>query len=186
MIYDTSKEPLSPLYDFLGISQITAPGKLFEWESRTNYLPWATAGQQPSFVADTTAIRAISDANFNPRRAVYLPLEAKSFIHVVEPTRASIISSRFSAHRIEIVVEADQPSLLVVAQSYHPWWRASVDDKSSRLWQANYAFQALEIPEGRHRVTLAYRDRSFFLGTTVSIATLLACAFVWRRRALHK
>jgi hypothetical protein len=182
MVYDTSKEPLPPLYDFLGVSQITAPRKFFEWESRTNYLAWATVGQEPSFVGEAAALHAISSTNFNPRRAVYLPPEAKPFIHVTQATRASIISSRFSAHRIEISVKADQPSLLVVSQVYFPSWRAWVDAKGTHLWTANYAFQALEIPEGKHHVTLVYRDRSFFLGTIISIATLVACVIVWRGR----
>src|SRR5258705_3996707 len=33
---------------------------------------------------------------------------------------------------------------------------------------ANYAFQAVEIPAGRHRLLLVYRDRAFFAGAIIS------------------
>jgi uncharacterized membrane protein YfhO len=44
-----------------------------------------------------------------------------------------------------------------------------------RLWPANYAFQAFEIPAGSHRIKLVYEDRKFHLGAIISLATLAGC-----------
>ena len=42
---------------------------------------------------------------------------------------------------------ADQPSLVVAAQTFYPCWKASVDGQPARLWRANYAFQAVQVPD---------------------------------------
>ena len=71
--------------------------------------------------------------------------------------------------------------MVVVAQAYYHPWRATMDGRSAHLWRANHAFQAMEVPAGRHRVQLVYRDRSLRLGVFVSVATLLALVIAWFR-----
>ena len=71
--------------------------------------------------------------------------------------------------------------MISIAQSYYPAWHAYVDGKSARLWQANHAFQALEVPAGQHRVALAYEDKWFHVGLTTSVITLSVWLFGWFR-----
>jgi uncharacterized membrane protein YfhO len=66
-----------------------------------------------------------------------------------------------------------------VAQAWYPAWHAYVDGQPTRLWRANYAFQALEVPAGRHQIEIVYQDKKFYTGCVISIATLLACAAIW-------
>ena len=66
-----------------------------------------------------------------------------------------------------------------LAQAYYPAWHAYVDGQPTRLWRANYAFQALEVPVGRHRVEIVYQDRMFELGCVISVLSLMGCAVVW-------
>ena len=165
----------SSLADFLGVCQITAPGKLFDWETRATYMPLVTAGQKPVFVDATTPLRRLLEPAFNPRQIVYLPVEAKPSISVTNQTQARIISGRFSAHRVVFETEAEQPSLVVAAQTFYPCWKAYVDGQPARLWHANHAFQAFQIPAGRHTVELIYQDGKFLAGITISGLTLLGC-----------
>ncbi|PYL00875.1 MAG: hypothetical protein DME19_03540 [Verrucomicrobia bacterium] len=67
------------------------------------------------------------------------------------------------------------PGMVVVAQTFYPSWRAYVDGHPARLWHANHAFQALQVPVGSHEVQLIFQDRSFLAGLAISVATLLAC-----------
>ena len=72
------------------------------------------------------------------------------------------------------------------ARSVYIWvsegsWRASVDGLPVPLWRANYAFQALEVPSGRHEVRIAYVDRIFQTGAIISIVALIFCAtMIWK------
>jgi len=71
--------------------------------------------------------------------------------------------------------------MMVISQAYYHPWHAYVDDRPVHLWPANYAFQALEMPAGRHQVRLVYEDRALHLGIGVSFAALLACGIAWVR-----
>jgi uncharacterized membrane protein YfhO len=65
--------------------------------------------------------------------------------------------------------------MVVIAHSFYHNWRSFVDGHPVRLWRANNAFQALEVPAGRHEVTLVYQDRAFHLGAVISTLTLITC-----------
>ncbi len=165
-----------PLLDFIGVSQTLAVStNRCDWIPRPAGMPLLTGGQKPVYAGDLTAVQLFTNANFNPRRDVCLPVEAKSFITATNVTVVKISSPVFAAGQIEADVEADGPALLVAAQIYYHPWRAYVDGQRVRLWPANYAFQALEIPAGSHHVKLVYEDRRFYLGAAISLATLAGC-----------
>jgi uncharacterized membrane protein YfhO len=98
-------------------------------------------------------------------------------------TSARIISSRFTAQRGEVEVDTQDRSLVVISQAYYPAWRAFLDGQPVPIWRANYAFQSVETPAGRHHLELVYRDWFFVLGVAVSAFTLLACLVgCWKLR----
>jgi len=167
------------LKDFLGISRISNPTNSLLWDARTNVMPLVSAGQRPVFAdADRTRNAVLAD-RFNPRDTVYLPLEAQGNLTETGRANARIVSSRFSAERLNVEVDADAPAMVVVVQAFYPCWHAYVDGNPTRLWQANYAFQALAVPAGRHEIRLAYEDRQFVAGAAVSLLFLAGCAAGW-------
>jgi len=166
---------VTPLADFLGVAQVTAPDSLFAWQSRSNFLPLVTAGQRPVFAGAKETLRAVAADNFEPRREVYLPMVARAEVGVTNVADARIISTQWAAQRARFSVETAAPAMVVIAQSYYHDWRAFVDGQPTRLWRANHAFQALEVSAGRHEVTLVYQDRAFQLGAMISALSLIAC-----------
>ncbi len=80
-----------------------------------------------------------------------------------------------------IQLKADVPmrQLLVVAQSYHPGWRARIDDVPAAVWRANGDFLACVVPAGRHDVRLSFEPASLRIGMTLSLCGLglLVCSF---------
>src|SRR5437660_9416225 len=80
LLYLSGNSNLSPLLDFLNVSHITAPGTFFDWETRTNFLPFVTAGQRPVFTDDPTALRSLAAPDFRPGEIVYLSLSARSMV----------------------------------------------------------------------------------------------------------
>jgi uncharacterized membrane protein YfhO len=69
--------------------------------------------------------------------------------------------------------------MLVLGQAYYHNWEASVDGVAAPLWRANYAFQAVEVPAGKHRILLEYKDKALRLGGAISLAAVLVCACGW-------
>jgi hypothetical protein len=169
------------LLDFLGVSQATAPGGSLDWVARPTAMPLVTVGQQPAFTNDTAAMAALSATNLDLRRVVYLPAEARDSITAMRQTNAQAIVLHFANQRIELKTEAPAPSVVVLAQSWYPAWKAFVDGQPVKLWRANYAFQALEVPAGVHMVELRYQDRALRFGAVLSVLGLLACLVLWFR-----
>lgn len=186
VLYATADREYPQVEAFLGVSHVNVLTNVLTWETRTNYLPLVTAGQRPVFAGDDEALRAVFAPDFDPRRVVYLPLEAKSKINVAAPAHARLEVRRFSAQRIKLETESEQPTMVVVAQSYYHRWQAYVDGNRVPLWRANYAFQALEVPKGRHQVIVVYKDTAFRIGAVISAMAVAGCLFAWRTRNRRK
>ena len=179
LLNDATDALPEPLADFIGASQISAPDTSFTWLNRPNFIPLATAGQKPIFAGPDETFKAISSPTFDPRSTVFLPLKARDYITVSNQSTPRIIRRNFLAQKAQLEIQADEPALIVVAQSFYHPWHAYVDGKPVPLWEANYAFQALQVPAGHHEVKLAYEDRMFKTGAVVSLATLLLMVLGW-------
>ena len=176
-------EDLPRLEEFLGVSQLASSKKLFTWEARPRFMPMATVGQQPVFLDDAATLQALAAPDFRPREVVYLPLEARGRVAAAADPQAKVLSSRVTASACEFETEAVRPALLVVAQTWYHCWAAEIDGGAAPLLRANYAFQSVVVPPGRHQVRLTYRDTPFQMGALVSLLALAYCAWGACRRA---
>jgi hypothetical protein len=174
-------QPPSGLADFLAVSHINMPGKPTHWQYRPTHLPWVTVGARPVFADATTTLAALGAPDFDARQTVFLRPEARGLIGVSNSSRAKVTVEKFSPHEVRLEVEASQPVMAVIAQSYYHNWRASVDGRPARLWRANHAFQALEVPAGRREVMLTYHDRPFYCGVVISLASAATWVQLWLR-----
>jgi hypothetical protein len=175
LFYTTTNASYPGLEDFLGVAQITAPDEVFHWQARTNFLPLVTAGQKPVFLDEQKTLAALTQNDFDGGEVVFLPEQSKMLVTVTHPTAAKILKSNFGDDTVDIEVQADAPSLVVVAQTYYHNWQAEVDGNATPLLRANVAFQAVQIPVGRHTIHLFYRDRAFEIGAAMSICAWAFC-----------
>src|SRR5205807_6329046 len=104
--------------------------------------------------------------------------EARNRISAESGTQTRVLDQVFKNRNISFRTEATGPSLVVLSQTWYPAWRAYVDREPVKLWRANYAFQALQVPAGIHHVQLVYSDRTFLAGVAASV---LGC-LVWLGR----
>lgn len=167
------------LADFTGVAFVTAPGRIVEWIARTNHLPLASAGQQPIFADGPTTLSALVDARFDARRVVYLPLETRAQVTATNQTRASVVTKQWSAHRVALEAQAEEPSLVVLSQAFYHPWKARLGDTPTPILRANHGFQAVQVPRGFSSVTLTYEDGHFRLGAGVSLVMLAGVTGGW-------
>jgi hypothetical protein len=179
LAYAQTNRNFPALLDFMGVSQITAPGKDFDWIPRPSAMPLVTAGQRPVFAHDRAAFQALGQTNLDFRRIVVLPLEARASLTATQQTSAHVLDAKFANQSISIQTEAPAASLIVISQSHYPAWKAYVAGRPTKIWRANYAFQTLEVPAGRHQVRLVYEDKALLAGAVLSGLGLLACAGLW-------
>ncbi|MEW6304879.1 MAG: YfhO family protein [Verrucomicrobiota bacterium] len=179
LLYQTPSGPPSRLLDFTGVSQITDDSIMFQWNRRPTALPVITGGQMPVFTNAAATLNALRSPAFDPRRFVYLPEGATNEVSIAKPTLVRVLTNTWGAHEVTAEVEALDPALLVVAQTYYHPWRAYVNDEPVTLLRANHAFQAVPIPAGKSRVRLVYEDEKFAKGAMVSLITLAICVVLW-------
>jgi hypothetical protein len=179
---DHPERGFAGLLDFLGVAQATVPGKGLDWAPRPSAMPLVTAGQKPVFADDQAAFDALSQTNIDLRQMVFLPLAARESISATQQTAARVRDARFANQSVSFQTEAPAASLVIISQTYYPAWKAYVDGRSTKIWRANYAFQALEVPAGLHTVKLVYEDTKLLVGAILSGLGLLACAALWSGR----
>ncbi|NDA65182.1 MAG: hypothetical protein EBY09_00865, partial [Verrucomicrobia bacterium] len=166
--------------DFLGITRISSSETLFTWAHRTNALPLVTAGAEPIFTDAASTLRELAGSGFDPKGNVFLPKELTAVSPATNAsaiTRATALSTRWEREAISIDVEANAPVWVVIAQTYYHPWKAFEGERELPIRRANHAFQAVEIPAGRHHLELRYVDHAFRLGAAISITTLALVLF---------
>jgi uncharacterized membrane protein YfhO len=76
-------------------------------------------------------------------------------------------------NRVTIRAALDAPGYLVLADTWYPGWRVTVDDLPAELLRANYAFRAVHLQDGKHTVDMVYQPASVFVGGVVSLAAVV-------------
>ena len=85
---------------------------------------------------------------------------------------AAVGQARFTSYgpnRVEILYEADRDCFLYLSDTYYPGWRAYVDGERTRIYRANLAFRAIEVPKGAHTVVFRYVPLSFYGGLALTL-----------------
>jgi len=116
-------------------------------------------------------------------RRVVLVGEALSLGPGGEPGDAELVVDE--PGEIEIRTSAATRQMLVVSESHHPGWVASVDGERCEVVSAYGDFLGCVVPQGRHHVVFRFEPRSLRQGAWLSAAGLagvaLLVALAWRR-----
>jgi len=89
---------------------------------------------------------------------------------------------RESANSARIEVEAAGTAFLVMSVTPHKYWRVTIDGAEAEAVVVNAGFQGVSVPAGRHVVEMRYRNPLIAVGAAISLASLLALAFITMRR----
>jgi hypothetical protein len=125
----------------------------------------------PARTADDVSRVFLSPARIS-RRAAFVDLPP------FQPAFGRILKENSTANVIDIDVEAQGQALLVIGVTRHKYWKGIMDGKPSPPLPANVAFQCFVIPQGRHHITLRYRNPAVMIFGAVSIVTFVALLIV--------
>ena len=75
---------------------------------------------------------------------------------------------------IEMQVEADAPTWVVVREAFHQGWQARVDGDDAPVARANGRHLGVAVPRGRTQVKLSYEPPGIFLASAISMLATLA------------
>jgi hypothetical protein len=80
---------------------------------------------------------------------------------------------RYEPNVVEIDLSSPAAGYLVLSDPHYPGWQATVDGTSAALLKADYAFRAVAVPAGDHRVTMVFRPLTWRVGLAISSASVL-------------
>lgn len=80
-----------------------------------------------------------------------------------------------------IDVQAHGRAFLVMSVTPHKYWRVTVDGNRAKVEVTNIGYQGVAVPSGHHIVEMRYRNPLIIAGAMISLATLIAVAFVFGR-----
>jgi hypothetical protein len=79
---------------------------------------------------------------------------------------------------VRVAVDARAPCHLVLADTFFPGWRVTVDGEPREIARANVAFRAVALEPGGHMVDFTYEPLWFRVGAWASGAAALLTALL--------
>ncbi len=80
--------------------------------------------------------------------------------------------------RVELDVTSPSPAVLILLDAYASGWNATVNGKPARIYPANVAFRAVEVPAGKSSVRFVYRPVAVWAGAAITLAGWVGVLFL--------
>jgi hypothetical protein len=132
------------------------------------------------------ALAYVTSPAFEPLREVVIDDPAAAQGGGQSPAPGAAVIERYEEDDVVVATQSPAPAWLVLADTWYPGWRASVNGAAAPIQRANVNFRAVRIPAGQSRVVFAFRPAAVRWGTAL---TLLGVAFPlgglglwWRQR----
>lgn len=133
-------------------------------------------------------LERLSDLDFDPlkRAVVYEDLP----LHATSPLQAKVDIERYGNTMVNLRAQTNSESILILADSYYPGWKAFLNGRETKIFRANHFYRAVFLPEGTHRIEFLYEPWSFKVGMIISLSTLsfmimISIFLFLRQRRVH-
>jgi hypothetical protein len=100
-----------------------------------------------------------------------IPVRASGDIVPATPAGTAGITAYHHA-RVELEADLERPGVVVLADTWHPTWRVTVDGQEAVVGRVDEVLRGIALPPGRHRIVMTYRPRSLRAAQWVSLSTL--------------
>jgi hypothetical protein len=183
----------APVLRLLGVSHVVShdrprQGKPnFRARPLSHPLPRAFVVYRTERAADR-ASREARLRTFDPAQVALVETDAAGLGPGPElaATPAAIGPRPASGSRVRIRARAEREGLLVLAEAWHPGWRARVDGRAAAVHRVNHGLMGVRLPPGEHDVRLELAPASLRRGAWASALAWLLIAGLglsaWRRR----
>jgi hypothetical protein len=177
LLFDAS----ASLHSFEEISR-PAAHRLWRYRSSTGRA-WIVHGVR-TVLQERDALGVVLSEPFNPMAQVVLvgSEEKANWGRANGGDSVRFVGDR--TKRWELEVELGSAGYLVTNLPWFPGWKARVDGAAAPIVRANYAFQAVPVARGKHRVELVYQPASFWIGAAISALTAAVLTAVCVRARL--
>lgn len=90
----------------------------------------------------------------------------------------NILITQFRPGLWRFRVKNEKNAFLFISQSNYPGWSAKIDGIDTKIYQADYLFQAIFVPRGDHEIIIKYESKPLINGLILTIIGLSLIAFI--------
>ncbi|OGK37722.1 hypothetical protein A3F32_02265 [Candidatus Roizmanbacteria bacterium RIFCSPHIGHO2_12_FULL_42_10] len=120
--------------------------------------------------------RALNDPSFNPKDTVLLENDPQ--VQFKAPGTQSIKPILLENEKLAFRVYSDTRGIFVLADSFYPGWRVTIDGKMALILPANINQRAVIVPPGKHLIEFMFASESFARGKAISLTGYVIIGFV--------
>ena len=117
----------------------------------------------------------------NSENKIYLEKEIKFINDPDVSLNYNISNILWKNNVISCEISTNKDALLAVNSQYFPGWNAYVDGERIPIFRANYLFQGIEVPKGKHVIEFKYIPISLILGGIFSIFGIVFVVMSFRK-----
>jgi hypothetical protein len=132
----------------------------------------ATRVPQPALVDPT-----LTDPRFDMAHATFLLDQAPPQMEDCSGDRATV--NQEDPEYIVVEARMNCRGMVIVGDSYSKDWVATIDGNRVPLYAAYTIIDGIAVGAGEHRIELRYRPVSFYLGASLSVASVLLILAMW-------
>jgi len=118
--------------------------------------------------------------SFKPAEEVVLSGQSPEPFMPPPGSAGKVQIDRYEPSKVKITVSLPTPGYLVLSDSFYPGWRATDNGAPVEIRRANYAFRAVFLTAGEHRVEFRYQPASVRWGIAISLLAAIGIAVLWR------
>jgi hypothetical protein len=198
-INSSSLNSIGILLDMLNVKYVLAPGPIelpgYVWVQdglptsklyqNQNSLPRAFLAKQFQVLkSEQEYASAFIELTFDPGSTILLEEAPTRFLELkkkpaVPNLKSAVRVLTYENNRIVLEVKTPEAAFLFMSEAYYPGWKAYVDNRQEEILRANYAFRAIPVGPGSHRIEVVYQPLSFKVGLAVSLLTVVMLGGVW-------
>lgn len=144
----------------------------------SNVLPRVFPVHDVRVIEDKELVLAwLDNPSFNPRKTVLLEDNVALHVSSSRPeTESTVEIVSYKDDEIRIDAGMADNGFVVLSEKYYPGWKAYLDGKPAKIYQADYILRAIYVPQGNHKLTVRYEPDSYWKGLYITLATFLIVA----------
>jgi len=119
------------------------------------------------------AYKFITQPEFNPRETLFVEEVGKTG-ELKNAGKGTVAITKIEDTSIRMNVDFSDDGYVFVSNVFYPGWKARIDDTIAPIVKANYAFQAIFVPKGRHNIAFSYEPLYYKVGKYISIISIFA------------
>lgn len=161
---DAAPPDLIPLKTVGGVHVFINPGYLERVFTVDSWVYGAT---------DTDVLMMLQNAELDLSRTAIVKGNGKPR-HSPESLRHDTVNiTEYDLHRIDMDVDVEQPSLLVLSDTYFPGWNAYINGQKTDCLQVNHMMRGIQVNAETRRVVFRFEPLSWTLGVFLSLLGVL-------------